>query len=37
MTGYVDNTMPISIVTIGTLADLGYTVNYAQADAYTFV
>lgn len=36
MTGYVDNTMPISIVTIGTLADLGYTVNYAQADAYTF-
>ena len=35
MTGYVDNTMPISIVTIGTLADLGYTVNYAQADAYT--
>jgi hypothetical protein len=36
MTGYVDSTMPISIVTIGTLADLGYTVNYAQADPYTF-
>jgi predicted secreted protein len=34
MTGYVDNHMPISIVTIGTLADLGYTVNYTQADSY---
>ena len=34
MTGYVDNNMPISIVTIGTLADLGYTVNYTQADSY---
>ena len=34
MTGYVDNSMPITIVTIGTLADLGYTVNYTQADSY---
>lgn len=34
MTGYVDRNMPISIVTIGTLADLGYTVNYTQADSF---
>jgi len=26
---------PLSVVTIGSLEDLGYTVNYAAADAYT--
>lgn len=28
-------TMPISRITVGSLQDLGYTVNYAAADAYT--
>ncbi len=27
--------MPLSIITIGSLADLGYAVNYAAADAYS--
>lgn len=36
MTGYAENAppMPLSIVTIGALQDLGYTVNYAAADAF---
>jgi len=37
MTGYVgDSTLlPISLVTVGALEDLGYTVDYSQADSYT--
>lgn len=27
--------MPLSRLTLGALADLGYSVNYAAADAYT--
>ena len=34
MTGYVDANMPLSVVTIGTLEDLGYAVNYVPADPY---
>ena len=37
MTGYVEAagvSMPLSIVTIGGLHDLGYMVDYGQADAY---
>ncbi|MCX7421444.1 MAG: hypothetical protein NT013_18130 [Planctomycetia bacterium] len=37
MTGYINSgkANPLSKVTIGSLQDLGYTVNYAAADAYT--
>lgn len=37
MTGYVGPgaSMPLSRVTVASLADLGYTVNYAMADPYT--
>jgi hypothetical protein len=38
MTGYAEAAgvpMPISRMTVGSLQDLGYTVNYAQADPYT--
>jgi hypothetical protein len=37
MTGWAGpgTNLPLSSVTIGSLADLGYTVNYAAADAYT--
>ncbi|HVT28105.1 MAG TPA: pre-peptidase C-terminal domain-containing protein [Lacipirellulaceae bacterium] len=37
MTGWAGpgTTLPLSRVTIGSLADLGYTVNYAAADSYT--
>ena len=37
MTGYAESAppMPISIITIGALADLGYLVNYAAADAFS--
>jgi hypothetical protein len=36
MTGYLNNgTNPLSRITVGSLADLGYTVNYAAADPYT--
>ena len=38
MTSIAENNgtaMPISRITVGQFADLGYTVNYAQADAYT--
>jgi hypothetical protein len=37
MTGYspASNHAPLSILTIGALADLGYTVNYAAADTYS--
>lgn len=34
MTGYVDTSMPISIMTVGALQDLGYRVDYNQADTY---
>ena len=37
MTGFVEPSgvsMPLSIVTIGSLHDLGYTVNYNASDAY---
>ena len=37
MTGWAGpgTSLPLSRVTVGSLADLGYTVNYAAADAYT--
>jgi hypothetical protein len=37
MTGWAGpgTSLPLSRVTIGSLADLGYTVNYAAADSYT--
>jgi hypothetical protein len=38
MTGYAEPAgvaMPISRLTVGSLEDLGYTVNYGAADAYT--
>jgi hypothetical protein len=37
MTGWAGpgTNLPLSRVTVGSLADLGYTVNYAAADAYT--
>ncbi len=36
MTGYAETAppMPISIITVGALRDLGYTVDYSQADTY---
>lgn len=34
MTGYATGSMPLSRMTIGALADLGYQVNYAAADPY---
>jgi hypothetical protein len=35
MTGYISGVPdPLSIVTIGALRDMGYTVNYSAADAY---
>ena len=37
MTGFVSGatTLPLSRVTVGAMADLGYTVDYARADAFT--
>jgi hypothetical protein len=37
MTGYSENSglMPISIMTIGSLADLGYKVSYNSADLFS--
>jgi hypothetical protein len=37
MTGWVNGTttLPLSRITIGSLADIGYTVNYAAADSFT--
>ena len=37
MTGYASNTGndPISLITIGTLDDMGYSVNYEVSDPYT--
>lgn len=36
MTGYIQSgSNPLSVVTVGSLADQGYTVNYAGADTYT--
>ena len=37
MTGFAENSgpMPLSLMTVGALADLGYVVNTAAADAYT--
>ncbi len=38
MTGFVNTGLnPLSRVTIGALADIGYAVNYSAADSYTFV
>ena len=38
MTGFVNTgANPLSRVTIGALADIGYAVNYSAADTYTFV
>jgi hypothetical protein len=36
MTGFVNGatTLPLSTITVGSLADLGYTVDYAAADPY---
>jgi hypothetical protein len=38
MTGWAENAppMPLSVVTVGALADLGYAVNYAAADPFSF-
>lgn len=35
MTGYIGSSNPLSRVTIGSMQDLGYTVNYSAADAYS--
>lgn len=37
MTGYASRTagMPTSVITVGALDDMGYTVNYSAADPYT--
>ena len=36
MTGYISNAiLPLSIITVGALDDLGYVVNYTAADNYT--
>lgn len=36
MTGYISSALlPLSIITIGALEDLGYTVNYTAADNFT--
>lgn len=35
MTGYIGSKNPLSRVTIGSMQDLGYTVNYGAADAYS--
>ena len=36
MTGYISGTSnPLSIMTIGSLQDMGYRVNYAAANAYS--
>lgn len=35
MTPFVDTVNPISRVTIGALADMGYTVNYAAGESYS--
>ena len=37
MTPYVNGatSLPLSRITVGAMQDLGYTVNYARADAYT--
>jgi len=38
MTGYINNGVnPLSVVSIASMADLGYKVNYAAAEAYTRV
>jgi hypothetical protein len=34
MTGYADDDLPLSRVTVGALEDLGYTVRYAAADPF---
>jgi hypothetical protein len=34
MTGYANGDMPISRVTVGALEDLGYRVDYSQADTF---
>ena len=37
MNGYAAATMPLSVVTIGSLADLGYTINLGAADAFSLL
>lgn len=37
MQGYVASTMPLSRVTIGSLADLGYSVNMSAADVFSLL
>ncbi len=38
LTGYINSgANPLSIITVGSLADMGYGVNYAAADAYVHV
>lgn len=34
MTGFVDSSMQLSIVTVGVLEDIGYSVNYQAADPF---
>ena len=34
MTGYIDRSMPLSRMTVGSLQDLGYGIDYAAADDY---
>ncbi len=34
MTGFIDATDPLSVVTVGSMQDLGYTVNFGAADSY---
>ncbi|HOX20250.1 MAG TPA: leishmanolysin-related zinc metalloendopeptidase [Gemmatimonadales bacterium] len=37
MTGYIAlGASPLSAITVGSLADIGYSVNYTTAEAYTF-
>ena len=36
MTGWIENVhMPLSVITIGFLEDLGWSVNYSKADVFT--
>ena len=35
MTGYIDDNMPISRVTVGSLEDIGYEVDYSKADPFS--
>ncbi len=37
MQGFSAQNMPMSRVTVGSLADMGYTVDLSKADAFSFV